>query len=362
MSIDASQMFGVLRDGQNALDLNASVVFQKYTRVVLPLDGFVFWSPADLVTVQGALHVAQDIIQDEDQTYGHATVTFTAQSQVTIFTDSPTNTIYVAAYGGFRYAFSAQQGHFDPAGIWHYLGNSIPPALASQLLDTAGMVDLTRAVVSNSLPVWLSLNAYEPPIFDGITNPVELFPSFMVPPNLTAPYGVVHIGDEDTRALQAVPRLSRNRSHYQLAADKVRITLYGLQNQEAADFLDMVLQYMTFYPDVMGLMNMPVIRDAKRIQSELLTIAMKKVIDFEVSYVQTRINDVARQYITSCVPDFIIDPQPNPSYTLATQSGISIGTQDGQDFEVNVPPDTNALGTQAGNTLWTQSNQELSSQ
>ena len=51
-------------------------------------------------------------------------------------------------------------------------------------------------------------------------------------------------------------------------------------------------------------MNMPVVRDEKRIQSELNAIAQKKSLTFEVSYYQNRMNDIARQLILSAVPSF----------------------------------------------------------
>ena len=54
------------------------------------------------------------------------------------------------------------------------------------------------------------------------------------------------------------------------------------------------------------MMSQPVVRDDKRTQAELGTIAMKKVVDFEISYYQERINDVARQMILSAIPAFNI--------------------------------------------------------
>ncbi len=296
-------MSATLGAGLDTLDLSAQITFQAYTRTVLPIDKYVFWQPTTQLTLTGSLHYAQEIVQNEDETLGLATVTFTTQTQVTQFAGSPPNTIYVARCGGFRYAFSHQTGFYSQAGLWHYFGHSIQPAMASQLLDPPITIDPTRAITSNSLAIWLSLNNYQSPYADGFSNSICLFPSFLTEPNLMPPYGAVHIGE--TRALQSIPRLSKNRTHTQLVSDRVRITLYGLQSNEALDFVDCVLAYSN-NTDNFGIMNMPVVSDAKKTQAELQAIGMKKEVEFEISYYQVRVASVARQLILSAMPTFIV--------------------------------------------------------
>jgi hypothetical protein len=60
--------------------------------------------------------------------------------------------------------------------------------------------------------------------------------------------------------------------------------------------------------DALGIMSMPIMRDEKRGQMELQAIAMKKTIEFDVSYYQTRINDIARQLVESCVVQYEVSP------------------------------------------------------
>lgn len=302
---------GALGDGLD--QLNQVVTFQAYTRSVLPLDGFMFWVPTIQVDVKGVLHYSQDIQQNEDETIGLASVTFTSQEPVALFSDAPINTIYVARIGGFRFAFSQQQV-YPQAGLWHYFGHSIQPAMASQLLDRPGSIDITQAVTSNSLALWFGLNNYESPFDDGFTTagvpfyiaPPTLYPSGMVPPNLIPPYGVVHIGENDTEALQSFPSLDANRNHDQLCADWVTITLFGLQNNVGLDFQDTVNKY-SLLTDNFGVMNTPVVRDAIRTQAELQTRAMKKTIRYRISYHQQRVAQVARKLILSAVPTYIIE-------------------------------------------------------
>jgi hypothetical protein len=299
------QLFGTLRDGLESLDYNQEVGFQAYSRVVLPVDGYVFWSPTVRKVFKGALRYSQEIQQNEDELVGFATVLFTSEREIVEFS-GPGDTLHVARLGKFRYAFSQQQGFFKQAGLWHYFGHSVYPALETQLLDRPGAIDPAQAVTSNSLALWLQLNSYAAPYYDGFRNTVVLYPSYLVSQNLVPPYGAVHIGQGDTRALQAAPLLTPDRSHYQLAADRVRVTLYGLQNNAALDFIDCVFQY-TVDTQNFGIMNMPIVTDGKRPQVELTALAMQKVIEFEIDYYQARVNTIARQLIKSALPTYIVE-------------------------------------------------------
>lgn len=304
-AVGNTQQNSTLRTGLETLDLSQVVTFQAYSRVVLPIDGYVFWQPTVKIQAKGNLHISQEFVQNEDESLGVATIVFTSESRVAEFESSPVNTIFVARFGAYRYAFSSLQPFNGPAELWHYFGRNIAPAMASQLLDSPTSIDPARAITSNSLPLWLSLNNYVSPYYDGFSNAVTLYPSFLTPQNLVPPYGAVHIPPESTRALQAVPYLSRNRSHHQLVTDHVRITLYGLQSDEALDFIDCIMQY-SLNTDHFGIMNMPVVVDGKRPQAELQAIAMQKIIDLDISYYQNRVATVARQLILSAVPTITV--------------------------------------------------------
>lgn len=303
---DSSQIKGALRDAIEQLDLNKEVTFQAYTRCILPIDQYVFWQPTVTLCAKGSLHISQEFVQNEDESLALATVVFTSEVQVAEFACSPTSTIFVACAGELRYSFSSLQPFYQVAGLWHYFGHNVAPAMASQLLDKPGQIDITQAVVSNSLPIWLAMNGYKCPYYDGFSNDVTLMPSFITPPNLVPPYASVHIGNGDTEALQATPYVTPStRSHYQLVSDRVRITLYGLQNNAAMDFVDFVNQY-SLDTGNFGVMNMAVINDDKRIQTEVQAIGMKKIYEIRISYYQARVNDIARQLILKVVPTYYL--------------------------------------------------------
>lgn len=296
----------VLASGITTQSLNQTITFTQYVRTILPLDGFVYWTAGEEVTIKGSLHYVTDRRQNEDETIDVDGVVFTAECEVQNFNQINTNTIYIGCFEGIKFAFRQRQSFFKQAGLYHYVGDAVYPAFEAQLLGNGTPVNLNEAVVSNSLPLWLALNNYVP-VYPTFGNSLMLYPSFVVPENLPPPYGVIHIDPAGTSALQAVPYLDATRTHTQLVMDRVRITLYGLQNNAALDFLDCVLQY-TVDTQNFGIMNMPVPRDGKRTQSELMAVAMQKVIDFEVDYYQTRANTVAQQLITSALPTFYIEP------------------------------------------------------
>lgn len=323
MAFDPTQPQGALAAGLDLLAQAKTYQFQQYTRVVLPVDGFVFWKPyGQPKDIKGSLHYALETQQDADQLAGDGDVIFTTNEQLGTLgqpaTTSDPSMIYVVKIGEnptddpsvnpVRFGFT-RQGHFyAQAGLWHYTGKRVMPALATQLLDPGNAIDQTRAVVSNSLPLWMAMNGYVSP-YPGLNGTVQLYPSYQVAQNLAPPYGVIDV--IDTTAIGSAPLLDGDQlgAHSQLCRDIVEITLYGLQNNEAMNFVDFVNQY-SLDTDRIGMMNMPVVKDEKRLATEINAIAMKKTIKYEVSYYQTISTTVARQLITKALSDFIINDTP----------------------------------------------------
>lgn len=327
-----TQVNATLVTGLRVIDLNQVVTFTRYVRLVLPLDGYVFWVRADLVNASalfntsrlntarynaapevaeraavikahGSLHYATDQLQQSDVTFAKNTVIFTSEVEIEDFNEISPTVMYLGTFDGIRFSFNSRQNfQKQNAGIYHYRGDAVYSDMATQIIDSVGNFDTRNVIVSNSLPLWLGLANVTP--YPGLTGlPLPLFPSFLVPANYPPPFAAVHIAPEATRALQAIPFIARDSSHYQLASDRVTVTIYGTRNFDVMDFVDYVMNY-SLVTDLIGIMNMPIVTDDKKNQSELNVIAMKKSITFEVSYYQTRIRDLARQLILSCVPTF----------------------------------------------------------
>ena len=313
-----------LGQGLDTLDLGQTVEFVKYIRVVLALDGFVFWVRADLLrggaafneaaynailfnavpkqsaaapvkVVKGSLHVATTQQQNEDESFAVNYMIFTARSQIQDFDVMLPHEMYIGRQGDLQFAFAEQRSFYQQADLFHYRGDAVYPALATQVIDDLAQFSSRNLIVSNSLPIWLGLNKIMP-----------VFPSFLVPDNIRPPYASVHIPPDRTMALQPIPNLGPTSTHYQLASDEVRVTTYGLNNNAALDYQDYIYDFMTNHDEVMGLMNAPIMRDEKRAQNEMSIIAQKKTITFKVSYYQQTARDIARKLILSCIPTFVI--------------------------------------------------------
>lgn len=322
-----------LAAGVRSISLDQEVEFKLYVRLVLPVDGYVFWVRSDLVSVptiravlsssqlvkstefkecvkaRGSLHYATTVEQAEDSTIGINRMVFTALQEIQDFNFISPNVMYVATIGKdkIRFAFSSRGSFYRQADLYHYLGDAVYPTTATQLIDTSTAFSAAQ-IVSNSLPAWLLLNNLAP--FYGFGNTIPVLPSFLVPQNEAPPYASVHIIPETTRGLASAPTIDPTTStHTQLCAETARITLWGLTNNQALDFVDCVYQFSNDV-SLFGIMNVPVVRDEKKTQSELQVIGMKKVVEFEVSYLQHRINTVARQVIKHCVPNISIGGVP----------------------------------------------------
>ena len=304
-----------LATGVNTLSLNQTVTFTLYIKMVLPLDGYVFWVNAALLTdtalynaaqynrleydnydtplpkrvieVQGSLHQSIETQMLEDRNVSVNRMTFTALSEVDDFNTVNPQMIYIADAFDQRFAFTNRNDFYKQADLYHYVGHAVYSVMTPQIIDSMTGFDTESVIVSNSLPVWLTLNKYFP-----------MYPSYLVPNNLKPPYAAVHIEPSRTEAIQAAPRVFPNSSTYQLTKDTVKITIYGERNAAAIEFQNYVLDYSLNY-DKIGIMNMPIIRDEKMTQTEFGIIAQKKTIEFEVSYYQQNIRDVAIQYIRS---------------------------------------------------------------
>lgn len=316
-----SPLAGVLHDGVDTLSNSQVVKFTQYIKLVLPLDKYVFWVRADLVDqlvacncyqcspswiegtpapaltfeAKGSLHFATSTRQAEDETLAVNSIVFTAEQSIQDMNSVSSSVMYLGEHDGKKFAFNHRELFYEQAGLWHYEGDALYPALATQIIDDVSQIDTNNIIVSNSLPIWLSLNAFMP-----------MYPSFLVDENIQPPYAAIHIDPSTTQAIGAAPLLDQTYGHSQLVQERVKITLYGLRNFSALDFQDYVFQFTLDNPDVMGISSMPVIRDEKRIQSEMTILAQKKTFELEVNYYQNRARNVARQLILKCIPEVIL--------------------------------------------------------
>lgn len=305
------QLAANLAAGVIGISESQQIDFRPYKRITLPTDGSVFWvASGDAVKFTGSFHYSTDQNQNEDESASANFVIFTALEEVNALNEVAPDSMYIGEFEGVLFAFNQRIPYYKQSGLFHYRGNAVTSVMRAQIVDNLGDILESMPVITNSLPLWLALNRM-----------VDMYPSFLVPANLTPPYAAVHIGATDTEALQAVadhapvfqmsageivkPLNVIGSTRSQLTRDRVRITLWGMRSGMAQSFLDYILDWMSS-SDTMGLMNMPIIRDDKKTQSEMNILGQKKVIDFEVSYHQSAADACAKKLIKSVVPTYIL--------------------------------------------------------
>lgn len=327
------QLAGALKAGVDSISSTDSVQFAKYYRVVSPLDGTTWWvrasnlSPgavanvmlanavppneasriaalAPLFSAGGSLHYATDLQQGEAANSTTNRMIFTAKEEVRALNEYNPAMIYIGTRDGVQFAFSRRGSFYRQADLYHYVGDAVYSDMQTQVVEDPSEIDVRSVVVSNSLPAWLLINSRPSYPWEAAPKPnFRIYPSFLSPTNAIPPYATIHVSD--TTNIASAPTISSDASHLQLSRDRVRITLWGLDNGPAQDFVDYVFGYMT-NDALLGLMNVPAISDEKRNQVELTTLAKKKIVEFEVSYYQSRMRNVARQLLEDVVAQYLV--------------------------------------------------------
>lgn len=310
-----TQLAAELGAGIATLSLNQTVNFTLYVKLVLPLDGYIFWInsnllqdsalfgnsmynqilynslgidlPPRVITVKGSLHWATESLQLQEQNASRNHVIFSTQEQIQDFNAISSSLLYIADFEDLRFAFNSTRNFYRQADLYHYHGDAIYSIMKSQIIDSITDFDTTRVIVSNSLPLWLTLNQFFP-----------MYPSFLSDNNVELPYATIHIDPKTTEALQSAPLIYIDSSHYQLSKETVRIDIFGIRNNQALQFHDYVLDYSR-NTDNFGLMNIPIMQDEHVTQRDFAIIAQKKTITFEISYFQQDILDIAKKLILS---------------------------------------------------------------
>lgn len=311
-------MQGILAQGIETISESQVLTFVRYDMMILPTDGYVFWvASATSVSAPGSFHIATARNSREDETVSTNSVVFTTQTDIVELNVQAPGSIWIATVNGTQFAFSQRGMFYQQTATYHYRGAAVWASLASLLVPDPSYLVGLEPIVSNSLPAWLTLKTYNPAYLRTRNPGITIYPAFLSPSNIAAPassqfpaVGTVSI--RKTETYQPVPYWSvqSNKSgavsgQYQLAKDTVKIVFYNCNNNQAEDFLALVLQYAEF-AEGFGIVTAGAIQDEQRAQDELMAISMKKSIEFEVSYLQTRMDTIARQLITSVVNSYAL--------------------------------------------------------
>jgi hypothetical protein len=184
-----TELNNALEQGLRVISNNQTVDFTLYNRVVLPLDGFVFFvKTSTVVTVSGDLHYSSSQDMDESDTTTSNTVLFTTSYQVTDLNAIGGNQLWIGIIDGVKFSFNTTGLHQKNAGLWHYTGESIKATWANQFIDDPLLFDSKSIVDSASIAAWLELS----------TPALPIYPSHLVPANQKPPYIAINITEQST--------------------------------------------------------------------------------------------------------------------------------------------------------------------
>lgn len=294
-----NQLEGVLKAGLRVIDQNQNITFTKYTRVILPYDGYVFWvlstlldpeTAAPVIQIDGSFHYNSDQRQELASTIAYQNVIFTTNTMITDFNNLQPSEAYFGSFDDLQFSFSSHKNYYEQAGLYHYEGQAVYPQMATQIVDTLEVFDKREIIISNSLPIWLALNDFAP-----------VYPSYLVPENLKPPYIVCHIDENRTEQLQPIPLVNCDGT-WQLMKDRVKLVIYGFNNQDAQNYLQYIIR-SSMRDNGFGIMQMGMgVKDGKHIQSELNVVAQQKFVELDISYNQHAVYKTAINYILHVLP------------------------------------------------------------
>jgi hypothetical protein len=329
------ELGGGLQTATNTIDYTQTLNFVLYKRLVLPIDGYVFWVNASLLNpnvnlnatfnknplnttelnesfladltpleewklsfeAQGSLHYSQAIKQDEDKTVTTQHAVFTSMFEVEqLGAINPDEKYITILPNGALLAFSMQSQRFYQAGLWHYSGNALFSTETTQVINN--LEDLNPLqIVSNSLPFWLRMS----------TPSLPVYPSFLSPLNLNPPYVTADI--RNTRGWGMAPLYTLTLSQTQICAEDVHFTFWGCNNDAVLDFQLRLLDRSYF--GEYGISSIVVPIDDKLPQDEFQIIAQKKRMILSTNYYQFRVRDIAQQLIKTALLNYTVGAQPN---------------------------------------------------
>lgn len=122
----SSQLSSVLKSAVETISSDQEITFRLYVRQVLPLDGFVYWVNAEIIScdelcrlniesptrlkIKGSLHRQVIAIQDESVSKDVNNIIFTPVQQVDDFNVENPDAIYLGEYGGSHDVTGVQSG------------------------------------------------------------------------------------------------------------------------------------------------------------------------------------------------------------------------------------------------------------
>lgn len=276
---------GALQDGLDTVRQGQTISFITYERVILPYDGFVYWVKTgnEQTLVASMVHDENELHHEDQNFRNDSGLIITTTEPLLDFSQDGLDTMSVFEYNNNLYVLRKTGYNSEQSGLFHNIARVIEPALRSILLDSKDDFLKKKAQFTNSIGLFVLLSCG---YFEFVSIDYPIYPEWLVPLNKKPPY--ITVGVTETEALNnGFNTVNVDNSLFLVkpAKDYVDINLYGLDNNEALNFLVKLERWSLFYKKI-GFLNMPRIKDEQLAQNEIGSLAQKKIIELEIFYYQ----------------------------------------------------------------------------
>ncbi len=291
----------ILRNGVDFLKDGQTISFTTYRRAVLPFEGFVYWIKlhGGEKSIESMIHKTDELYQEEDSFRNESTILITTRESLFNFSQDGIDEIKVFNYQDSLYVLRKTGENADQSGIYHNMAHIVEPQMQNTFLDTEDDFRNRNMQFSSSVPLFIMFSMG---LFDLFQDHYDMYPGWLTPYNKKPPY--ISINVSDTEALSsatAYETVDGNTYIGKLVTEKVTFTLYGYDNEQIMIFLSDLEKWSMVY-NYVGFMSSPAIVDEIHSKVETGTVALKKTIEVDISYIQmAKLSEALKEKIISTV-------------------------------------------------------------
>lgn len=297
----SNELEDTLFEGYQKVSGQQQITFTRYVEKILPIDGWRFWVKAELLQNEPApfsqvipcsVHQSVNQTQEATKTNAITSIILTTNQEIENLKEIGQTALLIGEYKGSKFSFNVQSAFYDNANLKHYSGDAVYTENLDNFIDDIDNLDLENGIVTNSIPLFLTLNDI-----------VQIYPAFLVPTNLKPPYATIEV--KESKGIAAGATYNEFEDSRLAQWDRIELNIYGLRKKQLSDFLK-YLETKQLETHAFGLYWLPSIQNQNIPQSEVNVLTNKKVLTFDVNYVIEDVRNNATAFIESIFVGFFI--------------------------------------------------------